>query len=349
MKKAALVFLWSCVIWFALAWLVEEVFVLFFVASLLLGLILLGAHGARTRKQKGTRKPSTSSGHHPSAAGISSIPAPASVVKQPSTPFAAQSPSRLASGHVLNNRYEVDRQLRTGGMAVITLARDKQTNSRCVIKMPRYDTAHDYSINIDKLTIEAGCLRQFNHPHVVRFVDLFTHDNMLHLVVEYIEGEDLLVAFSRGPAEERRVIKWGGQILDALEYIHRSGVVHRDINPGNIMLRPDGSVTIIDFGTVKPARVDGATAWSKPGFNIPEQAQRGYADEKSDICGVGGTLFYLLTCSPPGFIGTRDAAGVLVGNGVSQRTAHCIAQALQLDPKLRFGSASAMRRALTGV
>ena len=248
---------------------------------------------------------------------------------------------------LLNGRYQIEKQLKKGGMSIVTLAVDIETGSYCVIKTPRYDTAHDAMTNIEKLTLEDTVLRQLNHPNIVKYLDMFTYDDIPHLVVEYIEGDNLFDVFSRDPADESRVIKWGGQILGALEHIHRFGIIHRDVNPGNIMLKPDDNVVIIDFGTAKPVNLEGLTVVKTPGFEVPEQVATGYADERSDLFGVGGTLFYLLTGNPPDFVTNRNMAQLL-GQGVSDRTANCIAQALQIDASLRFQNAVAMRRALCG-
>jgi len=251
---------------------------------------------------------------------------------------------------VLHNRYEIVKQLKVGGMSIITLGLDRTTESRCIIKRPRLDTEFDQKVNVEKLEIEANNLRQFNHPNIVRYIDSFVEDNIPNLIVEFIDGEDMLSAFSSKQADEAHVLKWADQILDALKYIHDHHEVHRDLNPNNIMLRKDDDVVIIDFGTIKPPAVSGGTEVRKAGFEVPEQVL-GYSDERSDIYSVGGTLFYLLTSRKPGDIGTyisRVADMLIKEYGVSERTAKCIAQALKMDAGSRFQSAEVMRNALCG-
>jgi serine/threonine-protein kinase len=334
-KKAGLILLVVSGIFLILS-LANPEFVVLLVVSLISGLILILR--GREKAQQETRKPTTwrtislprhKSSHQTAASKNSTF-------------------QYVPSATLLNGRYQIEEQLKKGGMAIITLARDIETGSYCVIKTPRYDTPHDATINIEKLTLEATILRQLNHPNIVKYLDMFTHDNVLHLVVEYVEGDNLFDVFRRKTADESRVIQWGEQILDALEHIHSFWLIHRDVNPGNIMLKRDDKVVIIDFGAAKPVVGEGLTVVKTPGFEVPEQVATGYADERSDLFGVGGTLFYLLTGKPPGLIGNRNVARLLLGKGVSNRTARCIAQALQMDASLRFQSATAMRRALRG-
>ena len=260
---------------------------------------------------------------------------------------------RPATIVLLHERYEIIKKIAEGGMSIINLAKDHLTKTMCIIKVPRSTTHHDPRINIEKLTIEAEYLRKFQHPHIVRFIDLFRYDHIPHLVVEYIEGENLLEAYAKAPAEEGAVLLWAGQILDALRHLHRQGLIHRDINPGNIMVRKDNTAVIIDFGTVKDIsskdnpESKNYTIITKSGFSIPELLTTGHADERADLCGVGNTLFYLLTSTRPGLRGsTADTTDVLTARGVSERTAKCIDQAMNSNPDLRFKDAGAMRQAL---
>jgi serine/threonine protein kinase len=335
-KTAGIVLVFVVSMVFFILSLVNSDFIALAIISLIVGLVLLlrGAENAQRETRKLTTwrtvSPPRNRRYHQTASNTKST--------------FRYAPSDI----LLNSRYQTEKQLRKGGMAIITLARDIETGSYCIIKTPRYDTPHDTTINIEKLTLEATVLRQLNHPNIVKYLDMFTHDNILHLVVEYIEGDNLFDVFSRKPADESRVIKWGEQILDALDHIHRFGLIHRDVNPGNIMLKRDDKVVIIDFGAAKPVVQGGSTVVKTPGFEVPEQVATAYADERSDLFGVGGTLFYLLTSTPPGFIGNRNVAQFLLSKGVSNRTARCIAQALQMDANFRFQSAAAMRRALCG-
>jgi len=342
LKLTALISLGLCILLFLGSWALgfqEQPVNTTFYVFMALGLALLWADWARAK----TPATGASAPKKQKAAKAKAQQTTA----QPAQPAARREQQRVSSGALLNGHYAVEKELRVGGMSIITLARDTNTGARVVIKTPRYDTHHDCKINVEKLEIEAEHLSRFSHPNIIKFVEKFTHSGVLHLVVEYIDGEDLFTGFARVRAEERRVIRWADQILSALEYIHSNAVVHRDINPGNIMLRRDDSVVIIDFGTIKPPAITSGTEVRKYGFEVPEQVLWRYADERSDLFGVGGTLYYLLTCTPPGSIGNQKVDRLLTDNyGVSQRTARCVAQALQVEANTRFQSAVAMRRAL---
>jgi len=252
--------------------------------------------------------------------------------------------------NLLNGRYELTREgYKEGGMAIINVAKNYQDLVWVIIKTPRSVSGHAMQLNIEKLKQEAEYLKRVDHQNIVKFIDFFyDQDGMPNLVLEYIDGGDLLNRYKFAPADEQTAVKSCWQILDALEYIHGSGFIHRDLNPGNIMVRGNGEIALIDFGTIKSSGYSSDTVFFKPGFVIPEVSAKGYADKRSDIYGVGSTLYYMLTCERPGFIKERDVVSLLIEKGVSQRTAKCVDQALQLDPNFRFQSADAMRRALTG-
>jgi len=334
-KTAGLLLIFVVSIVFLILSLVNYDFIVLAVISLIIGLVMLLRGGGKVQSETSemtisrTVSPSGYRPHHQTASTKSSF---------------HYAPSDI----LLNGRYQAEKRLKKGGMAIITLARDIETDSYCIIKTPRYDTAHDIDINVEKLTMEATFLRQIDHPNIVKYLDLFMHDDILHLVEEYVEGDNLFDIFNNKPADESRVLKWGEQLLDALDHMHRRGLIHRDVNPGNIMLKPNDQIVVVDFGTAKISDAEGLTVVKTPGFEVPEQVATGYADERSDLFGAGSTLFYLLTSSPPGSIGNRNVAHLLLSKGVSNRTARCIAQSLQMDAGLRFQSAAAMRWALCG-
>lgn len=263
-------------------------------------------------------------------------------------PFGVIAPPRQAKGKLklLNNRYEEVKPLKIGGMAETMLVRDTKTGDLCVMKKPRPDPDPDsYNICVNKLAMEDAYLRQFSHPGIVKFIDFFTADGIPYLIEEYVSGHDILDSFKSNSAPESKVLKYAREILDAVAYIHGQKMVHRDINPGNIMLRQDDKIVIIDFGTLKVSGLPGSVI-SKPGFEIPKLVAKGFADERSDIYGIGATLFDMLTGIPPGLSYTANLQDFLMNKGITTRTSACVQQALNLEPSNRFNSVGNMKAAL---
>jgi len=271
--------------------------------------------------------------------------------------------------YVVNGRYElIAPPHKQGGMATIWFARERRTGKPCIIKTPRRGTTID-NVYLDKLMLEASYLKRLKHAGIVKYLDNFYYKGEFHLVIEYLNGETLMAASPRTPYQEPQVVSWACQLLDALSYIHQAGVMHRDVNPKNIMLVADGTVKLIDFGTAKNLNSSGKdrtghdpfTKITNKGFDIPELFIGGDADQRCDLFGVAQTCIYLLTLKQPNEIcldlfksnwprSYAEAAAVadyLISRGISKRTAKCLAQGIMFSADRRFADAKAFRSALS--
>lgn len=271
--------------------------------------------------------------------------------------------------YFVNGRYELRTPpYKQGGMATIWFAVERKTGTAYIVKTPRRGTVMD-SVYLDKLILEASYLKRLKHPGIVKYFDDFQYKGEFHLVIEYLKGETLMTASPRSPLTEQQVIGLAYQVSDALSYIHSCGIVHRDINPKNIMLCNDGTVKLIDFGTAKKMNEadkekttsDPFTQITNRGFDIPELCIGEKSDHRCDLCGLAQTCIYLLTLSQPNAICSellksnwprsyseaKTIANHLVAAGISSRTAKCLAQGIMFSPDQRFADIRVMRAALS--
>ena len=272
------------------------------------------------------------------------------------------------SKHRINGRYELKAPaFKQGGMANIWLSKDRASGRKCIIKTPRRGTTMD-NVYLDKLQQEAGFLKSLRHPNIVKYLDDFYYGGEFHLVLELVTGETIMATSPRSSAGEQKVLAWAGQALDALAYVHAAGIVHRDVNPKNIMLSGNGGIKLIDFGTAKSlesmrkdtVRTDPFTQIANKGFDIPELFIGGESDQRCDLCGLAQTCIYLLTLRQPNDLCTElihtnwprsyaeagTVADHMIAAGISKRTSRCLAQTIMFSPGSRFASAVAMRSAL---
>jgi len=290
------------------------------------------------------------------------------VSQQGAAPVQAKRTPSPSNTKLIHGRYELKSPpFKQGGMATIWMAKERPTGRVCVIKTPRRGTAMD-NVYLDKLMLEAGYLKRLNHPNIVKYIHDFYSDSEFHLVLEYVNGETMMASSPRTSPGEQKVVSWACQLLDALSYVHAAGIIHRDVNPKNIMLCSDGSIKLIDFGTAKDLHDmnsnslprDPFTQIANKGFDIPELFMGSQSDQRCDLCGIAQTCIYLLTlrqpnelCSalinsnwPRTFSEASTIADYLTSTGLSVRTARCLAQAIMFDPENRFSNALAMQAAI---
>src|SRR5712692_2340862 len=146
--------------------------------------------------------------------------------------------------------YEIQSPLGAGGMGEVYRARDTRLERTVAIKILPAQFSTD-SVRKQRFQREAKTISSLNHPHICVLYDVGSQDGVDYLVMECVEGETLAKRLEKGPLPLEQVLKYGMQIADALDKAHRSGVVHRDLKPGNIMLTPPGAKRL-DFGLAKP-------------------------------------------------------------------------------------------------
>ena len=215
---------------------------------------------------------------------------------------------------VLAGRYEIRDLIGRGGMAEVHLGYDKRLSRIIAIKLLRSDIAGDPTFQA-RFRREAQSAAALNHPTIVAVYDSGEEEitapngatrSVPYIVMEYVEGHTVRELLGDGdavPIPEAVEITTG--VLDALEYSHRAGIVHRDIKPGNIMLTSTGAVKVMDFGIARAMEDSSATVTQTHAvvgtaqYLSPEQARGEVVDARSDLYSTGCLLYELLTGQPP--------------------------------------------------
>lgn len=216
----------------------------------------------------------------------------------------------LGIGSVVDGKYKILSEIGHGGMSVVYLAINERANKTWAIKEVRKDGTADFATVHQGLVAETEMLKKLNHPHLPSIIDVIDRDDSFLIVMDYIEGKSLESLLRHGGAQEpERVIEWCKQLCDVLGYLHSRTppIIYRDMKPANVMLKPDGNVMLIDFGTAreyKAQSVEDTTCLGTRGYAAPEQfGGRGQTDGRTDIYCLGATMYHLLTgrspCEPP--------------------------------------------------
>ncbi len=203
---------------------------------------------------------------------------------------------------VFDGRYLIIRKLGAGGMANVYLAEDQELGRRVAIKILDDRHAADDSF-IERFRREAKNAAGLSHPNIVSIYDRGEAEGTYYIAMEYLSGRSLKeLIVSRGPTPIRIAIDYTRQILAAIGYAHRHGIVHRDIKPHNVVVDGDGRLKVTDFGIAR----SGASQMTEVGSIIgtaqylsPEQAKGSAVDQRSDVYSVGVVLYEMLTGKVP--------------------------------------------------
>ena len=249
---------------------------------------------------------------------------------------------------IIDSKYEILKLLNTGGMnSAIYLALDKKLNRQWAIKKVRKSSSQTTSM----LMAEASIMKNLDHPMLPRIVGIEEDPKFFYIIMDFVQGENLkTVVTSSGPQAQDTVVSWGIKLCDVLTYLHGKGIVYRDMKPANIMLSPDGNIKLIDFGIAREYKENASedtTALGTEGYAAPEQYEgKGQTDARTDVYGMGITLFQLLTGVNPSSYQENIFSIRLQNPNLSSGLDKIILKCTNKDPKKRYQSTEELKKAL---
>ncbi len=251
----------------------------------------------------------------------------------------------LEIGSLVDGKYKILSEIGHGGMSVVYMAINEKANKTWAIKEVRKDGVLDFEAVRQGLIVETDMLKKLKHPYLPSIVDVIENENSFLIVMDYIEGNALSTTLTEyGPLPQEYVIEWAKQLCDVLGYLHSRtpAIIYRDMKPANIMLKPDGTITLIDFGTAreyKEKNLADTTCLGTIGYAAPEQfGGMGQTDARTDIYCLGTTLYHLVTghnpSEPPYEVKPIREINPALSSGLENIILKCV----QKDPNERYQS-----------
>ena len=212
----------------------------------------------------------------------------------------------LQIGSLIDNKYKILSEVGHGGMSVVYLAINERANKTWAVKEVRKDGVCDFEAVKQGLIVETDMLKKLDHPYLPSIIDVIDTEDSFLIVMDYIEGNSLQKVLKSGAQPQELVVKWAIQLCDVLGYLHSRtpAIIYRDMKPANVMLKPSGDITLIDFGTAREFKnrsmVEDTTCLGTRGYAAPEQfGGRGQTDARTDIYCLGATMYHLITGHSP--------------------------------------------------
>lgn len=259
----------------------------------------------------------------------------------------------LEIGSIVDGKYKILNKIGQGGMSVVYLAMNERANKQWAIKEVRKDGVKDFEVVKQGLIVEIDMLKRLSHSNLPSIIDVIDQKDNFLIVMDYIQGNSLknrLDEFGAQPQE--LVIEWAKQLSDVLGYLHtrKPAIIYRDMKPSNIMLKPDGKLTLIDFGTAreyKEKNLADTTCLGTIGYAAPEQfGGKGQTDGRTDIYCLGATLYHLVTgmnpSEPPYEIKPIREINSSLSSGLEKIILRCT----QRNPEDRYQSCAELTYAL---
>ncbi len=255
----------------------------------------------------------------------------------------------ISPGSYLLDHYRIQKVIGRGGMSTVYLATDEFCNRQVAVKVAEKGNMLDFGSVVQALNAEVGIMKRLVHPFLPRIYDVIEKPETMIIIMDLIEGQSAKSILEEyGAMPEEKVIKIGRQLCEVLQYLHQMSppIIYRDMKPANVMVRSNGDVMLIDFGTAryfKEGKLADTISLGTLGYAAPEQfGGMGQTDARTDIYGLGVTLYHLITDMNPSEPPYEIKPIREINPALSKALEYIIVKATQRDPNERYQSVGEM-------